>query len=294
MKNKFNLYLFSFIAIIAASSYSFGQTPDYQTNEECTSIMVGRLASADGSVITSHTCDGVSHTWVSYEPAADHKKGETTKVYYGTRWTKFRGDTTGVRLRGEIPQARHTYAYLNTGYPCLNEKQLAIGETTFSGPDTLKNPDGMFMVEELARIALERCDNARDAVKLMGSLAEEYGYGDGGECLTVADKNEVWCFEILGNGKHSKGAVWAAQRVPDDHICVSANIPRIGKIDKAGSPGLRPLGRTGRIQVLQGIPRKLRRRTQFQGKRLLRILTAGPFPGAHLRHGRTAVLRKAR
>ena len=61
--------------------------------------MVGRLASTDGSVITSHTCDGVSHTWVSYEPAADHKKGETTKVYYGTRWTKFKGDTTGVRLK---------------------------------------------------------------------------------------------------------------------------------------------------------------------------------------------------
>ena len=167
MKRHTLLLLLSLIAIIATCCYAMGQTPDYQTTEECTSIMVGRLASTDGSVITSHTCDGVSHTWVSYEPAADHKKGETTKVYYGTRWTKFKGDTTGVRYRGEIPQARHTYAYLNTGYPCLNEKQVAIGETTFSGPDTLKNPDGMFMIEELARIALERCDNARDAVKLM-------------------------------------------------------------------------------------------------------------------------------
>ena len=228
---------FLFIATVLLSvstvcSLSAQNVQDWQTTEECTSIMVGRLASTDGSVITSHTCDGVSHTWVSYEPAADHKKGEVQKVYYGTRWTKFKGDTTGVRYKGEIPQAKHTYAYLNTGYPCLNEKQVAIGETTFSGPDTLKNPNGMFMIEELARIALQRCDNARDAVKLMGKLAEEYGYGDGGECLTVADKNEVWCFEILGNGKHNKGAVWAAQRVPDDHISISCNIPRIGVINK--------------------------------------------------------------
>lgn len=224
--------LFAFSVSTGFAQGASAQTPDWQTTEECTSIMVGRLASTDGSVITSHTCDGVSHTWVSYEPAADHAKGEVQKVYYGTRWTKFKGDTTGVRYKGEIPQARHTYAYLNTGYPCLNEKQLAIGETTFTGPDTLKNPNGMFMIEELARIALQRCDNARDAVKLMGSLAEEYGYGDGGECLTVADKNEVWCFEILGNGKHNKGAVWAAQRVPDDHISISCNIPRIGVINK--------------------------------------------------------------
>ena len=113
--------LFIIATALLSSACLWAQTQDYQTTEECTSIMVGRLASTDGSVITSHTCDGVSHTWVSYEPAADHKKGEVQKVYYGTRWTKFKGDTTGVRYRGEIPQAKHTYAYLNTGYPCLNE-----------------------------------------------------------------------------------------------------------------------------------------------------------------------------
>ncbi len=235
MKNHKAYHLLFFIYIITLCTTSYTKAQDWLTNEECTSIMVGRLASTDGSVITSHTCDGVSHTWVTYEKAADHKKGATTKIYKGTRWTKFKGDTTGVKCVGEIPQARHTYAYLNTGYPSLNEKQVAIGETTFTGPDTLKNPDGMFMIEELARVALERCDNARDAVKLMGELAEEYGYGDSGECLTVADKNEVWVFEILGCGKKNKGAVWAAQRVPDDHICISANIARIGKIDRSDS-----------------------------------------------------------
>ncbi len=199
---------------------------------DCTSIVVGRLASADGSVITSHTCDGVSHTWVRMEPAADHAKGAMHDVCKGLRHTSFAGDTAGVRKLGEIPEVRHTYAYLNTGYPCLNEKQLGIGETTFRGPDTLKSDNGIFLIEELARIALQRCSKARDAVKLMGSLAEEYGYIDVGECLTVADPREAWFFEILGPGRGEKGAVWVAQRVPDDEVAISANIPRIARIDR--------------------------------------------------------------
>lgn len=207
--------------------------PESYEGESCTSLMVGRLASADGSVMTSHTCDGVSHTWISIEPAADHAPGELFLVRKGTRHTKFRDDTTGIRIVGSIPEVAHTYAYLNTGYPSLNEKQLAIGETTFTGPDTLINKESIFLIEELARLALMRCDNARDAVLLMGRIAEQYGYGDTGECLTVADKNEVWQFEILGVGRHATGAVWAARRVPDDHIAISANIPRIGLIDRS-------------------------------------------------------------
>ena len=200
--------------------------------DSCTSIMVGRLASSDGSVITSHTCDGRYRTWAQWEPAEDHAPGAMHQVLRGTMQTRFRGDTTGVKLMGEIPEAAHTYSYLNTAYPCLNEKQLAIGETTFVGPDTLINEAGWFTIEELERVALQRCSNARDAIRLMGSLAEKYGYGDSGECLTVADKNEVWQFEIVGIGKNKIGAAWVAQRVPDDHVAVSANIPRIGKIDR--------------------------------------------------------------
>lgn len=210
---------------------SYGQEQDF-SGQSCTSIMVGRLASSDGSVITSHTCDGRYRTWSYMEPAADHEPGTMHKVLRGTMHTAFRGDTNGVKVMGEIPQVAHTYAYLNTAYPCMNEKQLAIGETTFTGPEILINPEGWFMIEELQRVALQRCDNARDAIRLMGSLAEEYGYGDGGECLTVADKNEVWQFEITGIGKDKIGAAWVAQRVPDDEVAVSANIPRIGKINR--------------------------------------------------------------
>ena len=165
-----------YLLIIAVS---LGLSATAQDNEyeglDCTSIAVGRLASADGSVITSHTCDGKSRTWATMEPAAKHPKGTMHPVYKWTRRTAFLGDTTGVRLAGEITEARRTFAYLNTAYPSLNEKQVAIGETTFSGPDTLRSGNGIFMVEELCRIALQRCDNARDAVKLMGTLAEEIG-----------------------------------------------------------------------------------------------------------------------
>ena len=218
--------LASFILVLPLSAQ------EEYPGQSCTSIMIGRKASSDGSVITSHTCDGRYRTWVQMEPAADHEPGTMHPVLRGTMQTKFRGDTTGVKLMGEIPEAAHTYAYLNTAYPCFNEKQLAIGETTFGGPDTLVNSAGWFTIEELERVALQRCDNARDAIRLMGSLAEQYGYGDGGECLTVADKNEVWQFEIVGVGKQKIGAAWVARRVPDDHVAVSANIPRIGRIDR--------------------------------------------------------------
>lgn len=198
----------------------------------CTSIMVGCKASADGSVITSHTCDGKYRTWVRMEPAADHKEGTMHKVYKGTMHTSTPNSMEGVVLVGEIPEVSHTYAYMNTAYPCMNEKQLAMGESTFSGPDTLRNENAMFLIEELQRIALQRCDNARDAIKLIGNLIKEYGYADGGECLTIADKKEVWQMEILGEGHDKIGGIWVAQRVPDDEVAVSCNIARIGKLNR--------------------------------------------------------------
>ena len=132
------------LALICAFA-AWGQDDEY-SRDECTSLVVGRLASADGSVITSHTCDGVSRTWITVEPAANYGRKEMVDIFKNTRRTAFKGDTTGVRYAGQIPQARHTYAYLNTAYPCMNEKQVAMGETTFSGPDTLRNGSSMFLI----------------------------------------------------------------------------------------------------------------------------------------------------
>ncbi len=199
--------------------------------ENCTSIMVGRLASTDGSVMTSHTCDGRYRTWLEVVPAMTFERDTVHPVYWGTMQTEEAWDMTNVTRKGEIPEVKSTYAYLNTAYPCLNEKQLAIGETTIYGKRELINQDGLFLIEELERIALQRCTTARQAIALIGSLAEEFGYGDMAECITIADPREVWQLEIAGSGPGKPSSLWVAQRIPDDHIGVAANIPRISEVN---------------------------------------------------------------
>jgi dipeptidase len=211
--------------------------------------MVGKQASADGSTITSHTCDGRYRTWMDIVPAQKHKKGDVTKILKGTLFTESMDEIVKAQLadsksqtephdfeitlevKGEIPEEDETFAFLYTAYPCMNEKNLAIGETTIEGRKELENDKGMFYIEELQRIVLQRCTTARQAIQLMGQLVKKYGYADTGECLTFADKDEVWHFEIFGEGKDKIGGVWAAQRIPDDHVGVSANIPRIAEIN---------------------------------------------------------------
>lgn len=175
------------------------------TPESCTSILVGKKASADGSVMTSHTCDGNYRTWMEIVPAARYERDTTVAIYNGRMHTEYPADRTNMELKGTIPEARSTYQFLNTSYPCLNEKQLGIGETTISGRKELQNKKGMFMIEELEKIALQRCTTAREAIRLIGQLVAEYGYGDSGECLTIADPNEVWHFEVFGEGPDKIG-----------------------------------------------------------------------------------------
>ncbi|MCK5146418.1 C69 family dipeptidase [bacterium] len=193
--------------------------------------MVGKKASTDGSAITAHSCDGPYRTWLKFEQANDYAEGAMRKINWGTMHTETAWEERGILEKGEIPQVAHTYAYMNVCYPCMNEKQLAIGETTFGGRKELKNDEGLFVIEELQRIVLERCTTAREAIKLIGRLVAEHGYGDSGECLTFVDKKEIWHFEIMGAGFTEVSAVWAAVRIPDDHVAVSANICRISKLE---------------------------------------------------------------
>lgn len=219
------------IANCALAQSVLDRVNDPYFGETCTSIMVAKNASTDGSVITSHTCDGRYRTWATIEPAQTFNNDTTTAIYKGLLKTETPWDLRKVAKVGEIPQAKQIYAFLNTGYPCLNEKQLAMGETTISGEKILVNDKGLFLIEELQRIALQRCSTAREAITLIGKLIKQYGYGDWGECITIADKNEVWQMEIFGEGPDKIGGVWAAQRIPDNHVGVSANISRISKID---------------------------------------------------------------
>ncbi len=201
--------------------------------EGCTSILVGRLASADGSTMTSHSCDSTTdRTWMDMVPHATHKPGDMAKVYVEPKRTTMPNDPDRIEA-GEIPQVAETNAYLNAAYPIMNEYQLAIGETTFGGKNQLRTENGIIDCPELYRLVLERARTAREAIRIADDLTKRYGYNDYGEAFTFADPKETWLFEILGPGRGKKGAVWAAVRIPDDHVSVSANAPRIRKVDLA-------------------------------------------------------------
>ncbi len=197
----------------------------------CTSIQVAKLASTDGSVMTAHSCDGNYRTWLQIEEPRENPPGTMRPIYWGLLHTETPDDMRRLSLKGHIPDVAETYRYFNVAYPAMNEKGLAIGETTIGGRSELINDEGLFLIENLQAIALERTSTAREAIRLIGELVKEYGYGDYGECLTFADSKEVWHFEIMGAGPMEVGGVWAAARIPDDNVGVSANIPRISTLD---------------------------------------------------------------
>lgn len=225
----------AFIALLISSTIAIAQDKsDWEGGvpEGCTSITVGKLASSDGSVMTSHTDDSHrTRSWMDIVPAKDHAKGATTPMYKRTACDSFAMPTYKHTEIGQIPQVEHTYQFINTAYPSMNEHQLAIGESTFGGRDELQSDEGLIDCQRLDQLMLERCTTARQAIRMAGELTKEYGWNDAGECLTIADKNEVWHFEIVGPGKGKVGAVWVAQRVPDDHISVNANASTIKEID---------------------------------------------------------------
>ncbi|MFO7905719.1 MAG: dipeptidase [Planctomycetota bacterium] len=206
----------------------------------CTSIMVGRQASTDGSVMTSHTCD--SHRTgsnVMVVPAQEHKSGSQRAL------TKRCDDDAGPMPRygrtptGRIPQLENTFGYIAPAYACMNQKQLAIGESTFGGRDELVSEEGLIDCEMLTRLILERASTAREAIAVAGRLLGKHGWCDHGEALTIADPREVWLLEIVGPGKGEIGAVWAARRIPDDHVSVVANAARIGELDLSDTDAFR-------------------------------------------------------
>jgi dipeptidase len=213
--------------------------------DSCTDIVVGRLASADGSVITSHTgcCDECR---VHVIPARDWPAGTMAPVHYGLQDVRTPLEYHGEVL-GYIPQVEHTHAYFHTGYPQMNEHQLAIGESTMSQRDELKVSRGegeqIMTIEQAQLFALQRCTGAREAVELIGSLMTEYGFlpscGPESEALCIADTGEVWIFEVFSVGpgwereSGRPGAIWAARRVPDDHIAIVPNWSVIKEIDPA-------------------------------------------------------------
>ena len=184
----------------------------------CTNLVVGKNASTDGSTIVSYSADSYSLFGELYHyPAGMHAKGTLINVY---EWD------TGKYL-GQIEQARQTYNVIGN----MNEFQLTIGETTFGGRPELTDTTGIIDYGSLIYLALQRSRNAREAIKVMTELVQEYGYYSSGESFTIADPNEVWIMEMIGKGPGVKGAVWVAVRMPDDCITAHANHSRIHQFD---------------------------------------------------------------
>ncbi|NIM20312.1 MAG: peptidase C69 [Candidatus Latescibacteria bacterium] len=201
-------------------------------SDGCTVVTVGRLASADGSVMTSHTCDSHrTRSWFNIVPAKKHKRGSMATMVHRTNDDSLAMPAYKYVPIGEIPQVESTHGFINTAYPCMNDHQLGIGESTFGGRKTLKSDKGLIDCEQLVTTLMERCTTAREAVKLAGELTTKYGWIDEGECLSMIDTKEAWHFEIVGPGKGNVGSIWAAQRVPDEHVTVNANASRIRQID---------------------------------------------------------------
>ena len=180
----------------------------------CTNLIVGKKASKDGSVMCSYNCDGFGFSGsLFHSPAGRHAQGEKIAIH---GW----GPSHEGRF---VEQVEYTYNVVGL----MNEHQLTIVETTFDGRLDLQNRDGLLDYFSLMRLALQRCTTAREAIKCMAELVEEYGYNSSGESITVCDPNEAWIMEIIGKGKGRNGAVWVALRIPDDCICAHANLSRI-------------------------------------------------------------------
>ena len=180
----------------------------------CTNLIVGKKASADGSVIVSYNADNYGmYGDLYHRAAATHLQGEMRKIY---EW-----DTN--RLLGSIPEAPTTYNVVGQ----MNEHQVTVTETTFGGREELVDPKGIIDYGSLMYIALERSKTAREAIQTMTSLVARYGYASEGESFTIADKDEAWIMEMVGKGPGRTGAVWVAVRIPDDCIAAHANQSRI-------------------------------------------------------------------
>ncbi len=183
----------------------------------CTNILVTKGASVDGSVMITYACDGEFHPHLRCNRSQDFSKDSMKQI---TTW--------GGEVRGEIKQVCHTHHYVSL----MNEHQLAISETTFSGREELKNPDGMLHYWDLMQLALQRAKTAREAIEVMTSLVDEYGYRSTGESFSIADTKEAWILEMIGPGKGGKGALWVALRVPDGMVACHANKARIGEFPR--------------------------------------------------------------
>lgn len=183
----------------------------------CTNFIAGKGATADGSVLCTYNADdyGMFKSLCHYA-AGIHPKGSLREII----------DYDTEASHGFIPEASITYNVIGN----INEYQVSIGETTYGGREEMVDTTGIIDYGSLMYLGLQRAKTAREAIKVMTSLAEKYGYNSEGETFTICDPNEAWIMEMMGCGGDKKQkVVWVAVRIPDNAICGHANQSRIGK-----------------------------------------------------------------
>ncbi len=181
----------------------------------CTNLIVTKGATSDHSVMITYAAD--SHTrygTLGFYPAANHQPGDLCEVFH----------YENGKLLGTIPEVSHTYSVIQF----MNENQVAIGETTWGGLDSLTaQPGAILDYGSLMRIGLQRSKTAREMIKVMTELMTQYGYATSGESFSISDANEAWIMELIGKGRYEIGAVWVARLIPDGYVSGHANQARI-------------------------------------------------------------------
>eukprot|EP01134_Creolimax_fragrantissima_P002483 CFRG2483T1 len=242
--------------------------------EACTAIAVSGGASEHGWPIVATNGDAKDGDWrLAKVPGARWEAGSKRPVYEvyqyyphtvdesrSPTWSKKNLEdlpqavnwTKAVPI-GYIPQVEQTFGLIESGlgYGLINEHQVSMGEssceTRFIASPVSKGGKALFDVGALTMIALERAKTAREAIKIMGKLAEEYGYygaefdgpaefarEEAGEAIPVGDTREAWMFHIAPDDTGAS-ALWVAQRIPEGHVSIAANAFVVRNVKK-GDP----------------------------------------------------------
>lgn len=192
----------------------------------CTTILVGKGMTVDGSIIHAHNEDmgnlTVGRLWKVNHRIADYDSIYVPYVRIPTSETKLAywasGNTKQIN-REELNQFVLPYDNILVG---MNESGLTLScNWMYSREMNLENKG--IRRYAIRQLILERCSTSLEAVKLIGELIDTYGQADwGGLTYVIADQTEGWIVETTTH-------FWVAKKLRDDEIIAIANQYTIGE-----------------------------------------------------------------
>lgn len=226
--------------------------------QACSTILAGKAATVDGSVLMATSCDGNMMGRVYTQPATTCPGGTGVPMFFDFPAPQTCEDVENLRRKGDtcvgnLPVEATYRCILAAGHlgdsitGGINEHGLSMGIEYMTMKPELANRKGIVSTcsshwtTSLIANGLLRAKTAREAISLMGAMVTQYGFTyywapDAGCAIPVVDKTEAWMMEIFGPGKDwtpgsgAPGAVWCAQRVPDGHVTCNTNRSRIAEV----------------------------------------------------------------